>query len=114
MVLPIDPEELKAEVQSQLQALPVADHGIVVERRLEEGYPGSAIPRVARETRADLIVMGTHGRTGLGRMFMGSVAEQVVRKAPCPVLTAKLPLAEEEPVGESAPAKDTEAVAAAG
>ena len=38
--------------------------------------------------------MGTHGRTGLGRLLLGSVAEAVVRKAPCPVLTVKMPLAE--------------------
>jgi nucleotide-binding universal stress UspA family protein len=38
-----------------------------------------------------LIVTGTHGRTGLGRLVMGSVAEQVVRKAPCPVLTVRMP-----------------------
>jgi nucleotide-binding universal stress UspA family protein len=45
----------------------------------------------AREVPADLVVMGTHGRTGLGRVLMGSVAEQVVRKAPCPVLTVTAP-----------------------
>jgi nucleotide-binding universal stress UspA family protein len=44
---------------------------------------------VAKETGCDLIVMGTHGRTGLGRLLMGSVAETVLRKAPCPVLTVK-------------------------
>src|SRR5262249_44246529 len=46
---------------------------------------------LAEEIRADLIVMGTHGRTGLSRLLMGSVAEQVVRKAPCPVLTVRPP-----------------------
>ena len=59
---------------------------------------GSAILRIAGEARADLIVMGTHGRTGLGRLLMGSVAEQVVRRAPCPVLTVKAPF----PVASSA------------
>ena len=52
------------------------------------------ILNVAQETGAGLIVMGTHGRTGLERLLMGSVAEQVVRKAPCPVLTVKTPLRE--------------------
>jgi nucleotide-binding universal stress UspA family protein len=47
---------------------------------------------VAQETGCNLIVMGTHGRTGLGRLLMGSVAEKVVREAPCLVLTAKAPL----------------------
>jgi hypothetical protein len=48
------------------------------------------ILRAAEETNCDVIVMGTHGRTALARMLMGSVAEEVLRKAPCPVLTAKL------------------------
>jgi hypothetical protein len=48
---------------------------------------------VAREVPADLIVMGTHGRTWLARLLMGSVAEQVVRKASCPVLTVSTPFA---------------------
>jgi len=112
-LLPPDPEVLKVELRLQLQALKVEDGCIQVERRLEEGYPGSDIPRVARETKADLIVMGTHGRTGLGRLLMGSVAEQVMRKAPCPVLTVKVPLAEERPSEEAAPVMDNEAVAAA-
>jgi nucleotide-binding universal stress UspA family protein len=47
------------------------------------------ILRVAGETASDVIVLGTHGRTGLGRLLLGSVAEQVVRAAPCPVLTVK-------------------------
>jgi len=45
----------------------------------------------AREQKADLIVVGTHGRTGLRHMIIGSVAEKVVRKAPCPVLSVKHP-----------------------
>jgi nucleotide-binding universal stress UspA family protein len=65
-----------------------------VERRLEEGDPAAEILRVARESKCDLIVMGTHGRRGLGRLLMGSVAEQVVRKAPCPVVTVKAPFVE--------------------
>jgi nucleotide-binding universal stress UspA family protein len=56
-----------------------------------EGAPRALIVQVAREEGASLIVMGTHGRTGLGRLLMGSVAEQVVRRAPCPVLTVKTP-----------------------
>ncbi len=50
---------------------------------------GDAIITAAREAAADLIVMGTHGRSGLRRMILGSVAEQVVRSADCPVLTLK-------------------------
>jgi nucleotide-binding universal stress UspA family protein len=60
--------------------------------------PGDEILRVAEELRCDLIVLGTHGRTGLGRLLLGSVAEQVVRRAHCPVLTIRhLP-----PAGDSA------------
>ena len=53
------------------------------------GRPADTIVRFARERQADLIVMATHGRTGLEHVVMGSVAEKVVRLAPCPVLTVK-------------------------
>jgi nucleotide-binding universal stress UspA family protein len=53
------------------------------------GGPADTIVRVARERGADLIVMGTHGRTGLHHVLLGSVAEKVVRLAPCPVLTVR-------------------------
>jgi nucleotide-binding universal stress UspA family protein len=65
------------------------------------------ILRVAEEIHADLIVMGTHGRTGLGRLLMGSVAEQVVRRAPCPVLTMKAPFPAEQAEGQQAEAGTT-------
>jgi nucleotide-binding universal stress UspA family protein len=58
---------------------------------LLSGDPAEEILRLAERERADLIVMSTHGRTGLSRMLMGSVAEDVVRRAPCPVLTLKQP-----------------------
>ncbi len=64
---------------------------VPVSYRLEEGEPVAGILRVADEVAADLIVMGTHGRTGLGRLVLGSVAEAVVRRAACPVLTVKIP-----------------------
>lgn len=53
------------------------------------GPPADTIVRVAQERNADLIVMGTHGRTGLQHVLLGSVAERVVRLAPCPVLTVR-------------------------
>ncbi len=62
-----------------------------------DGDPAREILRVAAENECDLIVMGTHGRTGLERVLMGSVAEAVSRKAPCPVLTAKPPQVQEKP-----------------
>ena len=55
------------------------------------GHPADTIVRLARERNADLIVMATHGRTGLGHMVLGSVAEKVMRLAPCPVMTIKHP-----------------------
>jgi len=62
-----------------------------VQHLLAEGDPAAEILRTAREHHCDLIVMGTHGRTGLNRFVLGSVAEQVVRQAGCPVLTIKAP-----------------------
>jgi nucleotide-binding universal stress UspA family protein len=56
-----------------------------------EGVPAEEIVRVARERGVDLIVMGTHGRTGLAHVLVGSVCEKVVRRAPCPVLTVRHP-----------------------
>jgi nucleotide-binding universal stress UspA family protein len=56
---------------------------------LREGMPVEEILNAARETTADLIVIGTHGRTGLPHVLLGSVAERVVRGAPCPVLTVR-------------------------
>jgi nucleotide-binding universal stress UspA family protein len=56
-----------------------------------EGDPASEIVRYAQESAADLVVMGTHGRTGVERLLMGSVAEKVLRDAPCSVLIVKLP-----------------------
>jgi len=74
-----------------------ADPAIPVEYRLAEGDPAAEIVRMAQKIECDLIVMGTHGRTGLGRLLMGSVAEMVLREAPCPVLTVRVPIPEAIP-----------------
>jgi len=58
-------------------------------RAVADGTPFLEIVRYARERSIDLIVLGTHGRSGLAHVLMGSVAERVVRKAPCPVLTIR-------------------------
>ena len=60
-----------------------------VETRIASGVPYREILREARETGADLIVIGTHGRTGVEHVIFGSTAEKVVRMAPCPVLTIR-------------------------
>jgi nucleotide-binding universal stress UspA family protein len=56
---------------------------------LEGGDPATEIARAAQEWPADIIVMGSHGRGGISRVLLGSVAEQVVRHAPCPVLVVR-------------------------
>jgi len=66
---------------------------IAVSGRLEFGDPAQVIAKVAAERGIDLIVMGTHGRTGLSHLLVGSVAEKVVRHARCPVLSVPLPKA---------------------
>lgn len=76
-------------LEDRLHRVQFPDAKVPVEHLLEEGNPSAEILRVAQERRCDLIVMGTHGRTGLHRLLMGSVAEHVVRKAPCPVLVVK-------------------------
>ena len=64
--------------------------GIPVATELRHGAAFVEIVRLAREGAYDLIVIGTHGRTGLQHALLGSVAEKVVRKAPCPVLVARM------------------------
>jgi nucleotide-binding universal stress UspA family protein len=91
--------EGKAALEAKLRQLAQgAGGGVQIEPRVEAvGDPAEVICRTAREGKCDLIVMGTHGRTGLRRLLMGSVAEQVVRKAPCPVLAVKTPLPDDAP-----------------
>lgn len=62
-----------------------------VETRQLQGTPAFAILDLAKTESFDLIVMGTHGRTGFGRVMLGSVAERVLRAAPCPVFTVRAP-----------------------
>jgi len=70
---------------------PIRELGIDVQSCVVNGTPFAEIIRVAREEQSDIIVLGTHGRSGLQHLLIGSVAERVVRKAPCPVLTVKDP-----------------------
>jgi len=65
--------------------------GVTIHSEVLEGSAFDAIIRFAREKDIDLIVMGTHGHTGLAHLLLGSVAEKVVRLAPCPVLTVRHP-----------------------
>ena len=84
-------DELEAEALERLQEL-IPDNPekeMRIERRVARGSPAKTIAHEARETDADLIVVGTHGRTGLARMLLGSTAEALLRKAPCQVLVVK-------------------------
>jgi nucleotide-binding universal stress UspA family protein len=87
-----DPDAYYAGVWKMLDEMHAPAEDVRVEHRLEEGAAAQRILDVAREVQAGMIVMGTHGRTGLGRLLLGSVAEQVLRRAACPVLTVKVPL----------------------
>jgi nucleotide-binding universal stress UspA family protein len=91
-VPPLPNEYDRPRLWDELKAIQPARAGLAIERRLEFGEPAAVILKVAQEIDADLIVMGTLGRTGLRRLLMGSVAEQVVRKASCPVLTVRAPV----------------------
>lgn len=87
---------LTSRAQQELDAsrARVADDRLQVTTTLLQGDPADAIVEHADRKGASLIVMGTHGRTGLVRMLLGSVAERVVRTARVPVLTVRTPAAE--------------------
>ena len=85
--------ELKAWSRlRELQETAQEGYGLDIDVDLSEGDPATEILKTARQRCCDLIVMGSHGRTGLRHYLMGNVAERVMRKAPCPVLTAQSPL----------------------
>jgi len=77
-------QEKLAEIAAAL-----SERGLAVETKAIEGYPPEVIVDEAERSGADLIAMGTHGRTGLAHLFLGSTAERVVQNARCPVLTVR-------------------------
>jgi nucleotide-binding universal stress UspA family protein len=94
---PVDLARVHADLEAGLarRAALARDHGVAtVETAIGNGVPWREILRLAHEGDCDLIVMGTHGRGGLAHLLLGSVAEKVVRRAECAVLT----------VGKRAPA----------
>ncbi len=85
------PDQFTPAVQAGFDRL-VADNKLEkhkVRREIREGTPFYEIIQYAREAEIDLIIMGTHGHSGLAHVLLGSVTEKVVRKAPCPVLTVR-------------------------
>ncbi len=90
-------EQLEDSAERELPKLAECDEcaGLDVEELVVHGEAASEIVRVAKERDVDLIVISSHGRTGLGRILFGSTAESVVRHASCPVLVVKPP--QEEP-----------------
>jgi len=85
----IDESKIRADL---MKSLPEGTTDVLeVETIVVKGVPFNEIINAAMEINVDLIVIGTHGRTGLSHVMLGSVAEKVVRKAPCPVLTARMP-----------------------
>ncbi|MEE9608134.1 MAG: universal stress protein [Myxococcota bacterium] len=88
---------VKAEAEQSLGrfAAKLKKRGLKVEAVVREGYAATAIVDEAASQGADLIVIGTHGLSGLKHLLLGSIAERVVQKADCPVLTVKTRLKEE-------------------
>jgi nucleotide-binding universal stress UspA family protein len=85
-----DPDQLSA----QLHKIVPDDPSLNYAHRLLQGDPATEIVDLAKAEHADMIVLGTHGRTGFARMLMGSTAEQILRRATCPVLAVKEPVPE--------------------
>jgi len=87
----VPPADETEQLEKQLHETLPTVAGVECEHHLLFGHPAEAIADFAKRHDIDLIVMGTHGRTGVARLVMGSVAEAVVRRAECPVLTVKQP-----------------------
>lgn len=84
-----DESRIQHAMQEMVKSLPVDEFGTIhLEVRI--GDPGHVAAERAEELSAELVVVGSHGRTGISRLFLGSVAERVTRMAHCPVLVVKL------------------------
>lgn len=88
---PPDEASARRYWREQLEGIRPINPNISVHHILLEGDPAGQIVRYCQDAGMDLVVMGTHGRTGVERMLMGSVAEKVLRESPCSVLVVKLP-----------------------
>jgi nucleotide-binding universal stress UspA family protein len=83
--------DVRNTIRDQLSRIKPTAPGVTFEHRCVNGAPVKELLQFAKREGVDLIVMGSHGRTGLGRLLMGSVAEGVTRRAECPVLIVKQP-----------------------
>lgn len=84
--------EIELAARKELERFGLEElRGFNVQREVLRGVPYEEIVKFAEKNQIDLIVIGTHGRRGIEKVFFGSTAEQVVRKAPCAVLTVRLP-----------------------
>ena len=77
-------QQFEDDIRHDLQRIQPPDDRVPMEYKLAKGDPAASIVKVAEETACDLIVLGTHGRTGLRRVLMGSVAEHVMRTRRAP------------------------------
>lgn len=84
--------ERAIEEQLEIAKKATASGGVKVTTMVRQGIPAYEIVEAAKEQGADLIVVATHGHTGVKHFLLGSTAEKVVRTAPCPVLTVRSPL----------------------
>ncbi len=82
-----------AEHQLTTDLATINEPNVTIEHRIVQGRPATAICAAATELGAGMVVIGSHGRTGLERLFIGSVAEAVLRHSPCPVLVIRQPAA---------------------
>jgi nucleotide-binding universal stress UspA family protein len=94
-LVPTEPPDIREYLLRELHGLETPQD-VAVDYQLQIGPVSEGIVCAAAETRCDLIVIGTHGRGGLGRVLLGSVAESVLRRAPCMVLTVKSPMAQHQ------------------
>jgi nucleotide-binding universal stress UspA family protein len=95
-------EALRA-AQTELGRVRPTDPSVPFAHEIRQGEPAAEIVKFAKENNVDMIVMTTHGRSGISRLLMGSVAEHVIRKAPCPVLTLRTAI-HRDGTGEERPA----------
>ena len=85
----VDPEYVKAETKKQLEKLVAEPRGGSCTVDVRDGHPVEELLKIAKDRACDLIVICTHGRTGLSHLVMGSVAEKIVRMSPIPVLSIR-------------------------